>query len=148
MPSVLPSTAFEALVNPGTNVLLSVAGWFNARSEDPEAAEGTTVKPNSLLTPAYDAVSVTGVADTTLPASTKNVAVVDPCGTVTAEGTLAAVVELESDTSAPPLPAGPERVTVPVADCALTIVVAFTESRVGVMAGGLTVIENVELEPE
>jgi hypothetical protein len=45
-----------------------------------------------------------------------NVAEVEPCGTVTLDGTLAAVeLELESDTATPPTPAAVVRVTVPVA---------------------------------
>ena len=40
-----------------------------------------------------------------VPAVTVNVADIEPCGTVTLEGTLAAVVlELESDTDTPPVP--------------------------------------------
>ena len=42
-----------------------------------------------------------------MPVLTVNVAEVEPCGTVTLEGTLAAVVlELESATATPPVPAG------------------------------------------
>jgi hypothetical protein len=60
---------------------------------------------------------VTGVEAVTVPVVTVNVADVAPCTTVTLEGTLAAVVlELESDTATPPVPAAAVRVTVPVPD--------------------------------
>ncbi len=62
---------------------------------------------------------MTGVAALTVPAVTVKVAEVCPCGIVTVAGTLAAVVlELESDTVTPPLPAAAVRLTVPVADTA------------------------------
>src|SRR2546423_3303427 len=48
---------------------------------------------------------------------TVNVTLVAPAGTVTLEGTLAALLLLESRTSAPPAGAGPLNVTVPVEDC-------------------------------
>ena len=52
-----------------------------------------------------------------MPVLTVNVAEVEPCATVTLEGTLAAVVlELESATATPPVPAAAVRVTVPVLD--------------------------------
>ena len=63
-----------------------------------------------------------------MPAVTVNVAEVDPVGTVTLAGTVAAVVfELESVTTAPPVPAATVRVTVPVPDWPLTIVLGLTE---------------------
>jgi hypothetical protein len=78
---------------------------------------------------------------------------VEPCGTVTIEGTLAAVVlELESDTSTPPVPAAAVRLTVPVPDWPLTTVLGLTETLLSVIgdatAGGLTVTPNVLLTPE
>jgi hypothetical protein len=52
-----------------------------------------------------------------VPAVTVNVAEVEPAGTVTLEGTLAAVeLELESDTDTPPVPAAAVRLKVPVPD--------------------------------
>ena len=60
---------------------------------------------------------MTEVDVVTLPVVTENVAEVEPCGTVTDAGTLAAVeFELESDTTAPPEPAAEVRLTVPVPD--------------------------------
>lgn len=92
---------------------------------------------------------MTPVATVTLPPVTENVADVDPCGTVTVAGTLApAVFELESDITAPPLPAGPVRVTAPVPDWPATIVLGLTEILLRASAGGLTVIPNVEVAPE
>lgn len=48
-------------------------------------AGGFTVNPNVSLTPARDAVKVTGVGVATLPAATGNVVEVEPCGTVTVD---------------------------------------------------------------
>ena len=82
----------------------------------------------------------------TVPAVTVNVAEAWPCGTVTEAGTLAAVVlELESDTVTPPVPAAAVRVTVPVADPPLEIVLELTETllSVGTGGGGLTVTPKV-----
>ena len=84
----------------------------------------------------------------TLPAVTENVAEVEPCGTVTDERTFATEeFELESDTTAPPEPAGPERLTVPVADCPLTIVSGLTDVPMSLGGGGLMVKPNVSLTP-
>ena len=64
-----------------------------------------------------EAVNVTRVALVTLPAATVNVTEVEPCGTVTLEGMPAAVaLELDNDTTTPPVPAADVRVTVPVPD--------------------------------
>jgi hypothetical protein len=73
-------------------------------------------------------VRVAVVAELTVPAVTVNVAVVEPAGTVTLEGTLIAVaLELESETDTPPVPAAAVRVTVPVPDCPLAMVLGLTE---------------------
>lgn len=47
-----------------------------------------------------------------------NVALVAPAGTLTLEGTLTAVLLLDSVTCAPPAGAGPLNITIPVEDCA------------------------------
>jgi hypothetical protein len=83
---------------------------------------------------------------------TENVVEVEPCRTVTLEGTLAAVVlVLESDTSTPPVPAAAVRLTIPVPDWPLTIVLGLTEmllSAIGdLTGGGSTVRSNVTLAP-
>jgi hypothetical protein len=58
---------------------------------------------------------VTDVEAVTLLVVTANVALLAPAATVTLAGTVAAaVLPLERETAAPPLEAGPLRVTVPV----------------------------------
>ncbi len=85
----------------------------------------------------------------TLPVLTVNVAEVEPCGIVTLEGTVAAVVlELESETETPPVPAADVRVMVPVPDCPLTIVLGLAEMLLKAGGGGLTVIPKVAFTPE
>jgi hypothetical protein len=80
---------------------------------------------------------------------TVNVAEVEPAGTVTEDGTLAAVVlELESETEIPPLPAAVVKFTVPVPDWPLTIVLGLTEMLLSAGGTGLTVTPNVTLVPE
>ena len=75
-----------------------------------------------------------------MPAVTVNVADVDPAGTVTLEGTLAAVLsELESDTTTPPVPAAAVRLTVPVPDWPLTIVLGLTETLLRAACGAIYV---------
>lgn len=110
---------------------------------------GFTVIAKFAVTPEYDAVSVTGVDADTLPLVVMlNVTDVDPCGTVTLAGTVAAVLELRSDTVAPPVPAADVRVTVPVPDWPPVIVLGLTEMLLSVgdgLAGGLTVRANVLL---
>jgi len=83
---------------------------------------------------------VTAVAELTVPAVTVKVAEVCPCGTVTDEGTLAAeLLELDSDTEMPPLPAADVRVTVPVAVPPLAIVLELTDMLLSAGGGGLMV---------
>ena len=84
-----------------------------------------------------------------MPAVTVNVADVEPCATVTLEGTLAAVaLELERDTTTPPEPAASVRVTVPVPVWALTIVLGLTETLLSAAGGGVTVTPKVAFTPE
>jgi hypothetical protein len=84
----------------------------------------------------------------TLEAVTVKVCDVDPCGTVTDLGTLAAVEELESDTVTPPLPAAAVSVTVPVPGCPLEIVEGLTEIPLSAAGAGLMVSANVLLTLE
>jgi hypothetical protein len=78
-----------------------------------------------------------------------NVAEVAPCGTVTLAGTLAAAeLELESDTTAPPVGAAPVNVTAPVPVCPLTIVVGLTVTLLSVAPGGMMVTVAVFVTPE
>ena len=85
----------------------------------------------------------------TLPAVTVNAAEVEPCGTVTVAGTLAAVVlELESDTVTPPVPATAVRLTVPALESPLMIELGLTETLLKPAGAGLTVMPNVAFTPE
>jgi hypothetical protein len=94
-------------------------------------------------------VTVIEVAVFAVAVVTVKVTEVAPCGTVTAAGTLAAEgFELESDTTAPPEGAAAVRVTVPVLDWPLTIVLGLTERLLSAAAGGLTVRPNVAVTPE
>lgn len=102
-----------------------------------------------MLTLEYEAVIVTGVGELAVPAVTGNVVELWPCGTVTVAGTPAAeVLELESDTVTPPLPAAEVSVAVPVPDPPLVIVPGLTETLLNAGGAGLTVIPNVALTPE
>lgn len=79
-------------------------------------------------------------------------ALVAPAATVTLAGTrAAAVLLLESDTTAPPVGAGPLNVTVPVEDCAPPVtLVGFTVNEDSVTGGGVpgfTVSEAVRVAP-
>lgn len=110
-----------------------------------------TVRPNVAAAPAYTELRVSWVAELTVLVVTKKVAEVEPWGTVTVVGTLAAaVLELESNTTAPPVPTGPVRVTVPMPDWPLTMVPGATEIllKLNAAGAGLTVRLNVLLEPE
>jgi hypothetical protein len=71
------------------------------------------VRAADFDTPEYDAESVTRVVAATLLVATANVAEVDPAGIVTDAGTVAAGELVVSLTTAPPVGAGPPRVTVP-----------------------------------
>ena len=84
-----------------------------------------------------------------MPAVTVNVADVDPAGTVTLAGTLAAeVLELERVTTTPPVPAAEVRLTVPVPVWLLMIVLGLTETPLNAAACGLMVTPNVLLTLE
>jgi hypothetical protein len=89
------------------------------------------------------------VEEVTLPAFTVNPAEVEPDGTVTVAGTLAAgALELESDTTSPPVPAGAVRLTVPAPVRPLIIELGLTDRLLRADGGGLTVIPNVAFTPE
>ena len=79
---------------------------------------------------------------------TVKVAVVAPLGTVALAGTLATPgLVLESDTTAPPLGAGPLSVTVPVEELPPVTLVGLRLSEASVGAGGVTVSEAVCVAP-
>ena len=76
-----------------------------------------TVTVVAVLTPAYEAVTLTDVVVVTVAATKEKLADMEPWGIVTATGTLTAMLlELESDTEMPPAPATDVRLTVPVPD--------------------------------
>ena len=84
-----------------------------------------------------------------MPAVTVKVADVAPCGIVTVAGTLAALVlELASETTAPPLPAAADKLTVPVPVWPLAIVLGLTETALNAPGKVLTVTLNVAVPPE
>ena len=88
-----------------------------------------------MVTPAYDAEMVTGMDAVTALVLTVNVALLAPAATVTLAGTVAVDVPLlDRETAAPPVSAGPLRVTVPVEDCTPPVTLAgfsVSEERVG-----------------
>ncbi len=90
---------------------------------------------------------VTGVEVETPVVVMEKVALVAPAGTVTLAGAVAtAVLLLESVTTAPPLGAGPLRVTVPCEESPPTTLVGFRASDDRVTAG-VTVSVAVWLVP-
>jgi hypothetical protein len=99
---------------------------------------GVTVSDADLVTLLKVAEMVTAVDAATALVLTVNVALVAPAATVTLDGTLAAaVLLLESATTAPPDGAAPLSVTVPVEDCTPpTTLVGFTVNEESVGAGG------------
>ncbi len=85
----------------------------------------------------------------TLPALTVKVAEVAPCGIVTVVGTLAtALLELDSDTTTPPVPAAAVKLTVPVPVKPLMIDVGLIDILLRAAGRGLTVTPNVAFTPE
>jgi len=96
--------------------------------------------------PLYEAEIVAEVEKTTIDVSTVNVAMVDPPGMVALDGTVAAEgLSLERETTAPPLGAGPFRVTVPVEEFPPVTVVGLRRSEE--RTAGLTVSEAVREAP-
>jgi hypothetical protein len=88
-----------------------------------ETCRGATVTVTLRVTPAYDADSVTGVELVTVPAVAVKLADDAPAATVTDAGLEINDEDDASETMMPPLGAGPESVTFPVADRSLTIMV-------------------------
>ena len=82
-----------------------------------------------LVTPPYDAEMLAGVETVTALVLTVNVALLASAARVTVEGTLAAPLSLESSTCAPPVGAGPLRVTVPVEEDPPVTLVGFSVSE-------------------
>jgi hypothetical protein len=92
---------------------------------------------------------VAGVEVVTAVVFTVNVALVAPAATVTLAGTVAADALLVREMTAPPLEAGPLRVTVPVEDEPALTLLGFRaiEESVGDPGPGVTVTEAVLVAP-
>ena len=92
---------------------------------------------------------VAGVDMVTALVLTVNVALVAPAATVTLAGTVATDALLERFTTAPPLGAGPLRVTVPVEEEPPVTLLGLskTEDRVGGVPAGVTVSVAVCVAP-
>jgi hypothetical protein len=110
---------------------------LSARPETVGAAGGGgaafTVRTALWLVPPPVAVMV---GEPALDVETANEAVVDPAGTVTEAGTLAALLELDSETAIPPDGAAAEIVTVPVEPVPAVTVDGLKPSAATVGAGG------------
>ena len=99
----LPPVPVETMEHPPPPPPPEAAGIFSTGSEE------------VLVTPSNSPEIVTVVVLDTATVVTLNVALVLPPDTVTLDGTVATeVLLLDSDTTAPPLGAGPFNVTVPV----------------------------------
>jgi hypothetical protein len=110
---------------------------------------GVTVSEAVLVTPAYNAEMVTDVEVVTLLVLTANVALLAPAATATLAGTVAAaVLPLIRETAAPPLGAGPLRVTVPIeGDPPVTLIGLSAIAESVAEPGGVTVSEAVLVPP-
>jgi hypothetical protein len=133
----VPTPDWPLVITPGlTETPLSAAGI------------GFTVRVAVLLRPAKEAVKVAGVDPLTAPVVIGKLCEVAPDGTVTVPGTPAAVLELDSVTIAPPLPAAEVRVTVPVPDWPLVMVLGVAVMLLKAGATGVTVTPKVAFTPE
>jgi len=91
---------------------------------------------------------VTVVEALTLLVLTANVALLAPAETVTLAGTVAAtVLSLERETAAPPLGAGPLRVTMPVEGDPPITLIGLSAIEESVAEPGVTVSEAVLVTP-
>ena len=91
---------------------------------------------------------VTGVDAVTVLVLTVKVALVAPYPTVTLAGTVAAaVLSLERETAAPPLGAGPLRITVPVDGDPPVTLIGLSAIEESVAEPGVTVSEAVLVTP-
>ena len=143
----VPAAAVKVTVPVPDWPLVIVPGLTETLLNAAVTGTGLIVSANVLLTLVSDAVMVAGVDAVTLPVMTLKVVDVDPCGTTTLAGTVAAVLELESQIVQPPEPAAVVRVTVPVPDWPLTMVLGCTDMLLSA-AAGVTFMENVVLLPE
>src|SRR5437016_2232860 len=118
-------------------------------NEERVTCGGVTVSEPVLFAPPKDPEMVTVVDATTARVVAVKLALPAPAGTVTLAGTAATPgLLLERETTAPPLGAGPLRVTVPVEDCVPPItLVGLSVSDERVTPGGVTVNDAVVLAP-
>ena len=120
------------------------AGEINVGAAGVVDVAGLTVSAAVLVTPPNTADTVAEVEAVTEVVVTVKFALVEPAGTVTLAGTAVAAELSDNDTTAPPLGAAPERVTVPVdAVPPVTLLgLRLSDDSVGALDdGGLTVIE-------
>ena len=112
-------------------------------------AGGDTVNTALRVAPPNVPLTVADVEALTGVVLTVNVAVVAPAATVTLAGTVAAaVLLLESDTTAPPLGAAALKVTVPVEEAPPTTLVGLTVTAESAdAAGGVTVSVALRFTP-
>jgi hypothetical protein len=99
---------------------LAAVCWVEVVSDDAVTAaswarlfNGVTIRVAVVFAPAYDAVMVAVVETDTVDDAAVNVALVLPAATATVAGTDTAEELLLNDTEAPPVGAGPVKVTVP-----------------------------------
>ena len=129
--------------------LASVLGATATLDSAAAPAGGFTVTVELVFTLRYEAVIVTVVAVETVPAVTEKVVVVEPCATVTLAGIVSPAGELDKLTSTPPDPAALVRVTVPVAEPPLAIVLGATATLdKATVPGGFTVTTAVWVTPK
>jgi len=122
-----PVTSFQSRVT-GCAGVAPLAGL---RSDG--AARRVTVSTADRVTPPRAAVIVTVVEDVTDRVVTVNTVLLEPAATVTLAGTVATfVLLLESVTAAPPVGAGPLRVTVPCVDTPPVTLAGLRASDAGV----------------
>jgi hypothetical protein len=142
----LPAAAVRLIVPVPVALLAIVLGLIETPLSAP--GNGLTVTPKVVLVPKEVAVKVTGVEAVTVPVVAVKPTEVDPCKTVTLEGTCkAAVLELDSETVTPLAPAAEVKLTVPLPVKPLIIVPGVTEILLSAGAGGLTVTPKVVLTP-
>ena len=96
------------------------------------AGSGFMVKPAKAKPQLHSAEMLIAVWEPTSEVSMENVALVEPAGTVTVGGTMTEVIPAPSETTTPPVGAGPVRVTVPVVLFPPTIVLGFSVRADGV----------------
>ncbi len=117
------------------------------QAADPEGACASTIILAAWFTPDNVAVTKAQLAAVTGPVLTVNVADVAPGGTVTVAGTPTVCVELASETIAPPVPAGPVRVIVPVAGWPPATTLGLMERLASPAGNGLMVMFAVAYDP-